>query len=295
MRNRLYNSAAALAALLVFSSFAVTRIAKPQSNAHDSEKAHVDLCAKPGSNTDDCIADELDLEGPGGPAPVRDLTGVWAGHTNSGPRPNEWPPLTPLGEKMMSTHHSSRAVGLANANDPFDDCDPLGFPRVLMQQTRGIMFAKMPGRVLLLRQYDQVWREIWTDGRALPKDVGGDSKDSLDPRWYGYSVGHWVDDNTFVVDSTGADDRSWLDFNGHPHSVHMQVEEVYHRPNHNTLDLTITMVDPTIYTKPIIAHNHFRWVPKQELEQQICVSSEAILYHRVIAEGAVSHEASPKK
>lgn len=303
MRNPFYAPAAALAALLAFAPGALAQTAKAPSKMSDAgksdsrpaEKSHVDLCTKPGSNTDACITDELDLEGPGGPAPVRDLTGVWAGHTNSGPRPKEWPPLTPQGEKMMSEHHPSRKVGLAHANDPFDKCDPLGYPRVLMQQTRGIMFAKMPDRVLLLRQYDQVWREIWTDGREIPKDAGGESKDAPDTRWYGYSVGHWEDDYTFVVNSTGADDRSWLDFNGHPHSVKMQVEERYHRPDHNTLDLTITMVDPTIYTQTIVAHNHFRWLPKQELEQQICVSSEAILYHKTVVDPGGSGSEAPAK
>jgi len=303
MRNPFNSSVAALAALLVFSSVALAQTAKHESKAPEAakaqpttaEKAHVDLCAKPGSNTDACITDELDLEGPGGPAPVRDLTGVWAGHTNSGPRGNEWPPFTPLGQKVMSEHHPSSKVGLANANDPFDKCDPLGYPRVLMQQTRGIMLAKMPDRMLLLRQYDQVWREIWTDDRELPKNAGGESKDAPDPRWYGYSVGHWEDDYTFVVNSSGSDDRSWLDFNGHPHSVRMQVEERYHRPDHNTLDLTITMDDPTIYTKPIVAHNHFRWLPKQELEQQICVSSEAIIYHQTVVGPGDAGRAGPGK
>ncbi len=58
-------------------------------------------------------------------------------------------------------------------------------------------------------EYQDLWREVWTDGRALPTDVGGSGKDALDPRYNGYSVGHWEDDYTFVVDTTGLDDRSW--------------------------------------------------------------------------------------
>jgi hypothetical protein len=44
---------------------------------------------------------------------------------------------------------------------------------------------------LTLYEYQRVWRVIWTDGRDLPKDP--------DTSLYGYSVGTWVDDNTFVV------------------------------------------------------------------------------------------------
>jgi len=51
-----------------------------------------------------------------------------------------------------------------------------------------------------------VWRVIWTDGRDLPKDP--------DTSLYGYSVGTWVDDNTFVVQTVGMDERTWLDNSG---------------------------------------------------------------------------------
>jgi len=64
--------------------------------------------------------------------------------------------------------------------------------------------------------FEKRWRVIWTDGRQLPKDP--------DPRWYGYSVGKWEDDSTFVVQTVGMDDRTWLDDRGDPHSdkLHMR-------------------------------------------------------------------------
>ncbi len=154
------------------------------------------------------------------------------------------------------------------------------------------MFATMPDRVLILRQYDQVWREIFTDGRELPKGVGSDAADAPDPRWYGYSVGHWEDDHTFVVNTIGADDRSWIDWDGYPHSVDMQIEERYTRVNHDVLDVTITMTDPKIFTKPMVAKHHYQWIPSQELEQQICVSSEAKAYHDLVADPAGNGETS---
>jgi hypothetical protein len=54
---------------------------------------------------------------------------------------------------------------------------------------------------MLVMPRPNVAREIWTDGRALPSDP--------DPLWYGYSTGKWVDDFTFVIESTGYDDRTW--------------------------------------------------------------------------------------
>lgn len=38
------------------------------------------------------------------------------------------------------------------------------------------------------------------------------------------SVGKWEDDYTFVAQSTGYDERSWLDNAGRPHSDALRVE-----------------------------------------------------------------------
>ena len=92
----------------------------------------------------------------------------------------------------------------------------------------------------MLYMFEKRWRTVWTDGRQLPKDP--------DPRWYGYSVGKWEDDYTFVVNSNGTDERTWLDNAGNPHSNEMKVEERYHRVNMNTMELTVTIDDPKAYT-----------------------------------------------
>jgi|SRR5579862_1780581 len=85
-----------------------------------------------------------------------------------------------------------------------------GFPRSATDEIRGIAFSTMPGRTVLMSQWQDAWREIWMDGRELPKNVGSDEKDSPDPRYYGYSVGHWEGDDTLVINTTGVDDRTWL-------------------------------------------------------------------------------------
>jgi len=221
----------------------------------------------------------------GGPAPKNDLTGAWAGPIGSASQ--NVPPMTALGQRMFSLNKPESKYSLAGTNDPFGLCDPLGMPRKLLDQTRGMIFAVMPGRTLQAWQYGSVWRQIWTDGRALPKDVGGTSKDSLDPRWWGYSVGHWEGDYIFVVETTGSDERSWLDKAGHPHSVNMHVEERYIRANHDNLEMDITIDDPKIYTKSfVIAKTTFKWIPNQEFEEQFCVPSEEATYSQLIGKRA---------
>ena len=171
---------------------------------------------------------------------------------------------------------------LANTNDPLMTCDPLGFPRNVINETRGMRFAQLPDRMIVLHQYQRVWREIWTDGRELPKSI--DTKDGAPSRWYGYSVGHWDGDYTFVIDSIGMDDRSWLDTSGHPHSVDMRVQERYTRVDHDTLHMSVTIDDPKTYISPFeeLTGVPFKWIPNQELEEQLCIPSEGIAYMNII-------------
>ena len=63
----------------------------------------------------------------------------------------------------------------------------------------------------IIQRFEWTWdnREIWLDGRKLPK-----VEDYL-PRFNGYSVGKWEGD-TLVVTTNGLDDRQWLDQYGFP-------------------------------------------------------------------------------
>jgi hypothetical protein len=124
-----------------------------------------------------------------------------------------------------------------------------------------------PGRMIQVFEWNRVYREIWTDGRDVPKDPD-------DLKWLGYSSGKW-DGDTFVVDSTGFDDRAWLDHFGNPHSDQMRLQEKYHRVDRDTLELTMTLTDPKVYTKPWISEKKtFRLVPKGEVKEMFCVPSE---------------------
>src|SRR5437899_5790785 len=222
-----------LAAALAFASYAAAQTANPRPQAGEGSTS---------------IAAALANTGTGGPAPKRDLTGFWGG--NVAAKLNEIPPMTPWGQEVFRTHKNGSDYLVAESNDPDKTCDPLGFPRAMIFMTRGIAFATMPDRVIQMWQYDKTWREIFTDGRPLPVNVGGTEKDAPDPRYWGYSVGRWQDDYTFIVETTGSDENTWLDNAGHPHSVGIHVTETYKRVDHNDLEATIHIDDPQTYTKP---------------------------------------------
>lgn len=215
-----------------------------------------------------------------GPAPKRDLTGTWdAGGAGIAPRGSPTSTLTAWGEKKVSTHRPGdgpRASQIGEINDPLSTmCDPAGFPRNLLFELRPFQVVQTPNQVLMLYMFEKRFRTIWTDGRALPKDP--------DPRWYGYSVGKWEDDTTFVVETTGLDEKTWLDNAGNPHSNDMKVIERYQRINEGTMELTVTIDDPTAYTKPWVGRNKLplRLIPSNvDLMEMICSATEAQEYKK---------------
>jgi len=132
-------------------------------------------------------------------------------------------------------------------------------------------------------QYDKTWREIYTDGRPLPTNVGANVKGAPDPRYWGYSVGHWEDDYTFVVESTGFDPRSWLDNAGRPHTDEMKVEEVFHRASRDRLEMSVTIDDPKYYSKPWVAIDKMQFQlmpPDTPFLEMMCSPSELAEYNK---------------
>ncbi len=119
-------------------------------------------------------------------------------------------------------------------------CLPMG-PAYLTTRYRQNRIVQTPTLVAFLYE-DGMHREIWMDGRSLEADPN--------PTWMGYSVGRW-DGDTLVVESNGYTDRSWLDFDGHPHTEQLRITERYSRPSFGRIDVQVTMVDPKAYLKPI--------------------------------------------
>src|SRR5436853_5434416 len=114
------------------------------------------------------------MPNPPGPAPKHDITGAWAGPIK--PTRDPMPPMTPAGEARFKLNKPEQVVHLAATNDTFStSCDPLGFPRYLynhaIESRGGMRFEPVQDRMLILMQYQRVWRDVWMDGRQLPKRV----------------------------------------------------------------------------------------------------------------------------
>ena len=230
-----------------------------------------------------------------GETPRRDISGTWDPGNNGiqplGPgampddgKPEHTPPYTPLGLETLNSHKPSngvRSVLPGDTNDPVVYCDPQGMPREDLYELRTLQIVQTPLKVIILYQFGKMWRVVWTDGRDLPKNS--------EPRWYGYSVGKWADDYTFVVQTSGTDDRTWVDRAGRPHSADLRIEEKFHRADHDTLELTVTIDDPKMYTKPWVALDKLRFKlmpPNFDVREMICSPSEFAEYNRIVGKPA---------
>ena len=196
-------------------------------------------------------------------------------------------PYTPLGLKALEANKPSgpgvRQVPAALSTDPLDQCDPIGFPRMELYNLRTIQMVQTANQVIYLNGFYGNFRVIWTDGRELPKDP--------EPRWNGYSVGKWVDDYTFVVQTVGLNARSWLDHAGRPHSEDLRVEERFHRVDHDTMELTVTIDDPKMYTKPWVALDQFPLhlqPPDFDIPELLCSPIDMAEYNRKVGNAGLS-------
>ena len=232
------------------------------------------------------------------PAPRHDISGTW--DTSGGPldgvqfngskafpedgKNDREPPYTSLGQELWKRNKpsiGSRGVVPAEANDPVILCDPQGFPREDLFQLRTTQIVQTPVSVIILYEFDQIWRVIWTDGRELPTDP--------EPRWFGYSVGKWVDDYTLVAETTGIDARSWIDNVGRPHSGDLRVEERFHRVDHDHLQWTVTITDSQMYAQPWVALDKLPFYlqpPSMDVREMICSPSDSAEYDKLIGNPA---------
>ena len=201
--------------------------------------------------------------GMGGP---KSCVGPWDHSGPCGDRgfSQEWPEFTaeglkafeanrpsygrPLGSESAQAHPEEhigrrRAVPAGEGNDPAGTCNPLGVSRAVIYPQEN-EFVMVEDRILQHFSQTNAWRSIWMDGREpLSYD------DIPWPLWYGYSTARWEGD-TLVVETTGQDERAWLDHFGYPFSDEAHLEERYRRIKHDVLELNMTLTDPKYYKKP---------------------------------------------
>ena len=133
-------------------------------------------------------------------------------------------------------------------------------------------------------EYEHTFREIWMDGRALPKDP--------DPSYFGYSVGKW-EGNTLVVETVGFNDKTVI--NGMPHSDAAAFSGTLHGVQDlDTLELTMTADDSKAYTKPWTAGPiKLAWHPDWDLVEAFCIQENNDAFQEAVIKPANSEGTAP--
>jgi hypothetical protein len=175
-------------------------------------------------------------------------------------------PLTPWGRDLYN-----KRIENNGKDHPGVSCLPSGIPEK-DNIPDGLKLVQTEDLLLLLHESRTIYRQIFTDGRPLPKDP--------QPTWMGYSVGHWEKD-TLVVDTIGQNGRTWLDMRGLPGTEKLRVTERFSRPRIGHMDIAVTIDDPVAYTKPWTVQLAWRLEPDAELIESICEENNRDPAHMV--------------
>lgn len=149
-------------------------------------------------------------------------------------------------------------------DDPHIRCLPdfflraYGLPHMLK-------FVHKPDLLVVLNEMNAGYRQVFTDGRALPEDPS--------PGWQGYSSAKW-DGDTLVVDTIGVRDGTWIDWNGSVVTEAAKIREEIRRLDFGHLEIKATVDDPRAYTKPWTVTLRQRIVVDAELIDEVCLENE---------------------
>jgi hypothetical protein len=153
-----------------------------------------------------------------------------------------------------------------NAEDTNFRCFPAGVPR--MGPPTKIMATAT--EVVFLYNQKNTWR-------LIPMNRPHDPINSRDQSYMGDSVGKWEGD-TLVVDVTGFNDETWLEWPGYFHTNKMHVIERLRREG-NVLHYQVTVEDPGVLMQPWVMDEEvlrLNTAPMVQVEDPPCVETDGV-------------------
>jgi hypothetical protein len=229
----------------------------PMKNVPRLANGKVDMKAPPRRTADG----KVDLQGFWLPTnPVKHLLNLAADL-----KPTEVP-LQPWAQKELDER-----IATNGKDHPGVRCWPSGIPEKL-NIPDGLKLVQTPDLMLFLHESRTIYRQVFTDGRPLPKDA--------QPAWMGYSIGRWEGD-TFIVETIGQNGKTWLDMRGLPGTDALKGTERYRRPTIGNMLIDVTIDDPKAYTKPWTVQLSWTLQPDWELIESICEENNKDPQHMV--------------
>jgi len=168
-------------------------------------------------------------------------------------------PYQPWLAKLVEERTANQAI-----DDPHIRCLPDAFVRAY-GLPHYLKFVQTPDLLVMLNEYNGVYRQIFTDGRSLPE--------APNPSWQGYSTAAWSGD-TLVIDTIGFRDDVWIDWDGSMITEAAKLTERIRRPDFGHLEIEVTVDDPKAYTKPWTVTLRQQFAADTELIDEICAEGE---------------------
>jgi len=168
--------------------------------------------------------------------------------------------------------------------DPEARCHLPGVPRALDQPAGlyPVQIIQDDKHVALLHEAMHDVRIIPTDNSAHPKNYWA---------WDGDSRGRWEGD-TFVVDVSNFNGRTWLDMAGNFVDENEHVLERFTLVDRDTILYEATVTDPTVFVKPIEFRFTLKRVPaEQQILEYSCLEGERSLQHYTDEDGGKKRRA----
>ena len=184
-----------------------------------------------------------------------DLSGVWLVSDDPYPEP-------PLPLPQAAALAKQRDVDLWR-DHPHARCLPWGMPVPFGVGPALAKFVQTPSLLVILFEDTPGFRQVFLDGREHPKNA--------DPTWMGHSVGGW-DGDVLVVDSTGFNDRAWM--NSYPRTEKLHVIERYKRVDFAHLEVQVTIEDPGVFEKPWIINMTWELAPQEDILELVCENNK---------------------
>jgi hypothetical protein len=147
--------------------------------------------------------------------------------------------------------------------DPMGSCIvPHGMPRILGGGPGPTEFLITPEQTIIIWDYMNEMRRIYTDGRAHP------STTEFPPSVMGHSIGHWEGD-TLVVDTTNIN-AGIYDRSGAPHSDQVHLSERIRRLPSGEMEFDVTIDDPVMFTGPWKVRRLYRYAGEGSFDGSYC-------------------------
>jgi len=195
--------------------------------------------------------------------PLPGLTGIWQRLNVPGENyafTTDPIPMQPWAEEAYNYNKGPGPERYGRGElDPSRHCYPPGLSR-MYYIPYPFEIIQLPGRVLMLFEWDHWVRQIWTDGRGHNEGYG--------LTWMGDSIGHW-DGDTLIVDTVGLHPKTWLTEAGHVHTDALRVTERMRRLDGETLEIRFTFDDPKAYTRPWEGEKRFRLQPRWSIMEDV--------------------------